>query len=519
MGVESRTKKSIRNSGVALTTYFINLILQFYSRKIFLYYLGTEVLGLNSTASNLLQFINLAELGIGTAIACTLYKPLAEENKEVINDIITLQSKLYKFIAIVVLMGGIMISLFFPVIFKKMTLPLWYAYASFGVLMFSSLLGYFVNYKQILLTASQQDYKIQYTYKLSSILKVTCQMIAMMVMPHPYLIWISLEIIFTIIASCSLHYTIKNSFPSLKKSELPFGLLRKRYKEVINKVKQVFVHRISAFALFQLSPLIVFFYENLNLVTLYTNYLMVITGISALIAAVFNSIVAGIGNLLSQSPGRALVFYKELFSLRFWVTSLSCFLFYLFVDNFIRLWLGAEFILPHSTVILLTINLFIGLVRQVNDNFLSAYGLFSDTWAPITEMILCLVGSIIIGYFWGLNGVILGGIISQTLIIIIWKPVYLFVEGLKKSVWIYWFQFFKHFILSLCTAIICYFIIKMIHLECDGYINMLILLMISALLFGGGLVIIMNITKCDIINFEKRLLDVIFSVRKDRDTL
>ena len=76
---DSRTSKSIKNSSVALVFYFINLILQFFSRKIFLDYLGAEVLGLNTTATNLLQFLNLAELGVGAAIACTLYKPLAEK--------------------------------------------------------------------------------------------------------------------------------------------------------------------------------------------------------------------------------------------------------------------------------------------------------------------------------------------------------------------------------------------------------------------------------------------------------
>ena len=61
---------------MALVFYFINLILQFFSRKIFLDYLGAEVLGLNTTATNLLQFLNLAELGVGAAIACTLINRL-----------------------------------------------------------------------------------------------------------------------------------------------------------------------------------------------------------------------------------------------------------------------------------------------------------------------------------------------------------------------------------------------------------------------------------------------------------
>ena len=34
------------------------------------------------SATNLLQFLNLAELGVGAAIGYSLYKPLAEKNRQ-----------------------------------------------------------------------------------------------------------------------------------------------------------------------------------------------------------------------------------------------------------------------------------------------------------------------------------------------------------------------------------------------------------------------------------------------------
>ena len=77
MDKTSRTYKSLRNTVVALVYYAVNLVVVFLSRQIFMTHLGPEVLGLNTTASSLLQFINLAELGIGIAIGVTLYKPLA----------------------------------------------------------------------------------------------------------------------------------------------------------------------------------------------------------------------------------------------------------------------------------------------------------------------------------------------------------------------------------------------------------------------------------------------------------
>ena len=140
---ESRTRKSIRNAQVALFYYCINLILQFFSRKIFLDRLGAEILGLNTTAMNLLQFLNLAELGIGSAVSFTLYKPLVENDHLKINEIVSVQGYLYRKIGFFVLGSALILMCFFPWLFAKANLPLWYAYATFIVLLASSLAGYF----------------------------------------------------------------------------------------------------------------------------------------------------------------------------------------------------------------------------------------------------------------------------------------------------------------------------------------------------------------------------------------
>ena len=160
MNLESRTSKSLKNAKVALAFYCINLLLQFFSRKIFLDYLGAEVLGLNTTAQNLLGFLNLAELGIGTAISYTLYKPLFLKDTDTINEIVSIQGWMYRNIAYVIIAGACILMCFFPWIFEKAQVPLWYAYGSFIVLLIGALLGYFANYRQIVLTADQKEYKI-----------------------------------------------------------------------------------------------------------------------------------------------------------------------------------------------------------------------------------------------------------------------------------------------------------------------------------------------------------------------
>lgn len=451
----SRTSKSIKNSSVALVFYFINLILQFFSRKIFLDYLGTEVLGLNTTATNLLQFLNLAELGIGSAIACTLYKPLAEKDTVTINEIVSLQGWLYRRIAWIVIAGSVVLMAFFPWIFAKMPLPLWYAYASFVALLVSALLSYFVNYKQIVLSADQQEYKIQYSYKASMLAKLLCQILAIRYLTDGYVWWLALEVMFAMVASTALNRVIAYSYPYLE-AELTQGSgLSRKYPDIIMKVKQLFFHKIASFALTQTSPIIIYGYTSLTVVALYGNYMLIIFGVNTLMTAIFNSMNAGIGNLVAEGDReRILSVFEELFSVRFLFASVMCFSVFMLTTSFITLWVGEEYVMDSVTLLLLTAILFINLSRTTVDAYINAYGLFSDIWAPIAEASINIGMSVLLGYFFGLHGVLSGVLISLLLIVFCWKPYFLFRRGLRQRFRIYALIYIRHlFAVSICVLL------------------------------------------------------------------
>ncbi len=95
----------------------------------------------------------------------------------------------------------------------RLPLPLWYAYASFGALLVSALLSLFVNYKQIVLSADQQEYKIQYSYKASMLAKLLCQILAIRYLSNGYVWWLVLEVVFAVVASVALNRVIARTYP------------------------------------------------------------------------------------------------------------------------------------------------------------------------------------------------------------------------------------------------------------------------------------------------------------------
>ena len=113
-----RVHKSILNAEVNLIFYFLGLFFAFFSRKIFLNCLGAEFIGLSGTLTNILGYLNLAELGISGSIGYLLYKPLQQNDKEEITEILSVFGYFYNWIGGIIFGAGILISLFFPFIFS-----------------------------------------------------------------------------------------------------------------------------------------------------------------------------------------------------------------------------------------------------------------------------------------------------------------------------------------------------------------------------------------------------------------
>lgn len=443
----SRTYNSIRNSVVALIVFAVNFLLLFVSRKVFLEHLGTEILGLNTTATSLLQFLNLAELGVGVAIAFSLYKPLSEKDYKAINEIVSVQGWLYRNIAFIIIAGAAVLMCFFPWIFSKMQLPLWYAYASFSVLLFSSLLGYFVNYKQIVLTANQQNYKIQGSYQVALQIKIVFQIICLSYFNNGYIWWLVLEVIFSIIASLWLNIVIKKVCPFLNTNISKGKALRKKYPVIITKIKQFFFHQISGFVLAQSSTLIIYAYTTLRDVAIYGNFMMIINGLTSLLNAVFSGMSASVGNLVSEvDNNRILSVFRELFTSRFLIVTTFSYGFYVLANPFITHWIGSEYHFETVTIALIAFTFFLRTIRSVVDSFIHAYGLFQDIWAPVAEAILNISCSILLGYFYGLNGILCGSIISLMVFVFTWKPCFLFRKALNFPISWYFKMYVKHII-------------------------------------------------------------------------
>lgn len=427
---------------------------QFVSRNIFLNYLGDDFVGTTGTIRSIIQFLNLAELGIGAAVGFSLYRPIFEKNREKVNEIIGYLGFLYKRIALIMLGTGIVITFFIPVSFENSSVPDIQIIYLFLALLTSTLMSYFFAYHSFLLEADQKTYINSIINQSVFILRLALQCFVLIYLENVYL-WISFELLTPMLYVYLLRKRVKKTYPWLKMNFIASKEVRASNKLLLTKVKQLSVHKIGNFVSNGTDNIIIFTLINPESVAFLGNYQLVMNNINALLNKVFQGTNASVGNLVAENDlKKMLQVFWQMNAVRFFLSGCACFGLFMGLNDFVGVWLGARYIMTNDIIVSLLGIFFILQVRQPVDCYIQAYGLYGDTWAPLTQSFINLAISIIFVLKMGVFGVLIGTIVSQIIIIMLWRPYYLFSKGFTINPLRYFIGLIFHVILfvSVCGA-------------------------------------------------------------------
>ena len=110
----NRTQNASRNIFFGVVQRLYQLIVPFVMRTAMIYWLGVEYLGLDGLFTSILSVLNLAELGVGSAMVYSMYKPVVEDDKSTICALMKLYKIYYRIIGGIVLVAGLILCPFVP---------------------------------------------------------------------------------------------------------------------------------------------------------------------------------------------------------------------------------------------------------------------------------------------------------------------------------------------------------------------------------------------------------------------
>lgn len=430
---KTRTHYAVVNSSVSAVIFIINTLLKFISRSIFVYFLGKTYLGINSLFGSVIGMLSLSELGIGSAIVYSLYKPLAEENHSKVKSLMHLYKKIYGIIGIIVAIIGIFLLPFIPSLTSNAKIPhLTYIYLLF---LFNSVVSYFFSYNRSLLNADQKNYIITINDFIFSVLTIVGQIFILWI-TQDFICYQYVAIFFTIIGNIVLKKKVDQQYVYLEDIN-PVKLDRETKIELKKNTLGNLAGKIGTVIVMTTDNIYISLFSGVIKVGMYNNYMLVINAANAFVGQIMSSLTGTLGNLsVDKDSVKSFLVYKKNHFINYIITTIFSVSFLYLLDDFVKLWLGTDYTLSYSTVILIIISYILLTYRNVTINFITAYGLtWHIRWKVFWE---CLFNIIFSAYFLivlhlGLNGVILGTICSSLFIVEWWEPYILFKYGFKMS--------------------------------------------------------------------------------------
>lgn len=458
----SRTKRTVLNASASLVDNFIRLIIKFVSRYIFIFTLGQQYLGVSALFSSIIAILSLADLGFGIALPQALYKPLAQKNEKRICTILKFYSKVYTVIAIVVIVVGMALLPFLRwIIGAKDTTGIEHINIIYILFILQSAASYLFIYKKTLFTADQKNYYVTVIESLTSIISTLCQ-IAVLLLTHNYLLYLVVSIIAIISQNifiskkCDKYYTFLREIKSADKLE-PLET-----KVLSKKIYALFIYKAAIAIENGTDNLVMTAICGIIITGLCSNYTLIITSVTSILMMGMSAATASIGNVIAtENKERTYKVYTWLDFIGFWIYSVCGICMVILINQFIELWLGSEYLIGISTVIILCINFYICGTQNVNSNFRNAYGLFYEgRYRPVCMIIINLVSSIILAKYIGITGIFIGTLLSRVLTVGIFDPFIVFKYGLKMPLVNYYKAHGMYHTVTIIVGTVLFFVFK-----------------------------------------------------------
>ena len=453
-----RTKKAAINSLVGIITYLISFLPAMIVRKIFLVQLGEELLGLSSLYKNIISYLSIVEMGIGSAIIFSLYKPFAEGNKIKVKGYIDYYAKFYKIVAVIISLLGIGLLPFLH-IFIKDNIDMTKAIIYFVLFLIDTVISYLFSYKLCILNVAQEGYIISIGTAVSKVLIAIFQVI-MLKLYSSFFLYISIQIVVNLIYFIVLNVHIDKKYSWLKDTK---GKIDKDEKNnLIKNVKALFMHKIGYVVVFGTDNLIISSFINLSSVARYNSYNMIIAAIQGVINTATAAITPSIGNLLVDGDKeKSLSIHKKLFFMNFWIVSFITISLSNTISQFISVWLGKGQLLDVLTVNIILINLYFQLMRSSVEQFKEGSGnYYQDRYAAFIEAFVNLVFSIILVKKIGIAGVFIGTVISNISVVFWVKPLITYKYVFNKPLRNYFYMYFKYLLIAVIPLVITQFLTR-----------------------------------------------------------
>lgn len=406
----SRTEQFVKNTLATGLLQIITMISGFIIPKIMLVYFGSEVNGIVTSITQFIAYLTLLEAGLSGATVFSLYKPIAAGDTDAVNRILVAAKNLYYKTGHLFSCMVIFCAAAYPFFIHTGKLDYGELFCLFCILGVNGVLEFYTLAKyRALLTADQKTYVIS----LASIAQV--------VLNVAIVAGLSLE-------GCSIVIVRGAAVLAIfARTYILWRYCRRRYRFLdfsVSPNNEAMKQRWNALylqilgAIHQGAPiLIATFCLSLLDVSVYAIYNLVILGLNSLLGIFMTGLISGFGDLIAREEKAA--FHKAFREFEFLynititiIYSTMLFVYLPFIGLYTK---GSDISYLYPVfAFLMTVNGYAYNIKNPFGMLVISAGKYKETRVPTSiQGAIELIGGIILSLLWGLNGLVIGSILSN----------------------------------------------------------------------------------------------------------
>ena len=481
-----RTKYSIKNFILQLIANIISIIFLFATHTVFIKILGVEYNGLNGLFINIITFLSLLELGISNAITYNLYKYVKDNDIETIKSIMFFYKKAYRYIALLILIAGLLVMPFLQLIIHDVSIDI-NIYIAYLLFMLSTVATYILAYKRNIIIADQKNYIISIVQIIYIVILNSLQ-IVILFFTKDYYLFLIIKIVCAILENIVIN-TIANKMYGYLKDKNVKALKPAIKNAIISRIKALIIHKSSWAVTSGTDNILISVFLGIKTVGLYTCYNYIITSVRKVFGNIIQTTTSSIGNLLVEKDyEKNYITFKKIHFLNFWIAVDTSVCLLLITQPFITLWVGKKYLLDFSVLLVLVLNYFQMMMRSTYGSFKDAAGIWvEDKYVPLIQLSINLISSILLLKFIGLKGVFIGTIICNFTVWFYSYPKFIYKELLAKNAKKYYLDLFTYLSIFLVILGISWLInLLSINIITSILISMIIPNAILLIIFGNS---------------------------------
>ena len=451
----SRTEYSVINILTGLGGYFLNTVLGFVCRMVFVQCLSADYLGVNGLFTNIITMLSLTELGIGSAIGYALYKPLAQNDEEKIASLMQLYGKAYRIIGIFISVIGLALMPFINVIIREQPNISESIYLLYILNLFNTVSTYFWGYRTTLLTAAQKNYIVAAISYVISIVQSILQMVFLLLF-RTYLGYLLIQTVGNFLYKILVSYFAEKHYPCIKKKNIK-PLPKDEQRVIFANVRDLMIYKLASLLVNSTDNILITFFSGLATTGIASNYTLLVNTLNSLLGQVFNGLTASVGNHNASEPKeKQFQMFSFLNMMNFWIFGWASLGIIFCSSDLVQLCFGEEYVLSIEIPLIMAVNFYtVGMMNAVW-TYKHTLGLFHyGRFMQIFTGILNIVFSVVLGTYWGVFGILAATVLARACTSLWYDPIAVYIHGFGRSPWSYLAKYMKYLLVLLAAAVLC----------------------------------------------------------------